>query len=208
MNALAWLNSPATRGSEVTQVSRSAPEECRTVVCKQDCWLSRWGHFCPFFPLQARTETLLATFHPAFTSRSRKLLLLPEVVLNRPFLGLCGWKMCASFTDWCRRSQPTWVWHHFPNKGKIILMTWKKRAQGFRRDVTSTFKNNLANVFLKRQNKRTGVGLNPPPQGKSSTPMVLHSHSKSKYNVVIKCCWLHLFQSEMSLDKIRIAGAV
>lgn len=38
-------------------------------------------------------------------------------------------------------------------------------------DVTSTFKNNLVYVFLKRQNKHASVGLNPPPApGKKSHP--------------------------------------
>lgn len=38
----------------------------------------------------------------------------------------------------------------------------KKKLWVSDKDVTSTFKNNLVYVFLKRQNKHASLALNPP----------------------------------------------
>lgn len=151
MNALLWLNSPATGWGQRSRRSPNLHLKNVTRRCANmplACWLSGWGHgafnFLLFFhPLRAGTETFLTTFHRAFTSRRRKLLLLlPEVVVNRLF-GAAWLENALSerhpVREWCRRSQPTRAWHHYPNKGKIIIMSKKKKHLGFRRRCDVNF---------------------------------------------------------------------
>lgn len=96
MNAPAWLNSSATSGVR----GRAGLSICTWRMSHGGVQTGLPAIWMSFFHYGLELKHSSQLSIAAVNS-----LGLPEVVVNRLFRLL--WKMCASLTEWCRRSQPT-----------------------------------------------------------------------------------------------------